>query len=83
MCEDQALSRDARISKGKLSLQSATWRAFRDVPSDDRLCPGAVLDHAGEDFTAAFEQSDDGRLAAGSASRRGPKIGLVNLDFHQ
>jgi len=55
---------------------------------DDRLqlCPGAVLDHAGEDFAAAFEQSDDGRLAAGSASAPAPhapwaKIGLVNLDF--
>jgi hypothetical protein len=37
----------------------------KQLSLDDRLqlCPGAVLDHAGKDFAAAFEQSDDGRLA--------------------
>jgi hypothetical protein len=55
----------------------------KQLSLDDRLqlCPGAVLDHAGKDFAAAFEQSDDGRLAAGSASAPWAKIGLVNLDF--
>lgn len=55
---------------------------------DDRLqlCPGAVFDHASEDFAAALEKPDDGRLAAGSASSPAPhppraKIGFINLDF--
>ena len=37
----------------------------KQLSLDDRpqVCPGAVLDHAGKDFAAAFEQSDDGCLA--------------------
>ena len=58
------------------------------LPLDDRLqlYLGAVFDHARKDLAAAFEQSDDGRLAAGSASAfssHSPwsEVGFINLNF--